>query len=65
MKISNLLFIVALLILIACNQNNNTSQNAMGESTGQTKDVLQSEGDLLMGVSKAVCYSGYRSGQET
>lgn len=62
-KISKLLFLVALLNLVACKQTKNTSQRDMGKTTAQTEDALQSEGDLLMGLSKAVCYSGFRSGQ--
>jgi exo-beta-1,3-glucanase (GH17 family) len=35
----------------------------MTESTPQNKELKQGSGDLLMGVSKAVCYSGFRTGQ--
>lgn len=41
----------------------NTKQNNMREKTHQVNDIKQTDSDLLMGVSKAVCYSGFRSGQ--
>jgi len=61
-KTGKILFIVALISFVACNQNKNTSQKSMIE-TEQQEGKLQSEGDLLMGVSKAISYSGFRSGQ--
>nr|NQU89755.1 glycosyl hydrolase [Bacteroidota bacterium] len=61
--IGKLLLIIVLISLFACNQNKNISENSLGESTHRGEGVLQSEGDLLMGVSSAVCYSGFRSGQ--
>ena len=63
-KTGKLFLVVAFLIsVIAYNQNINTKQNNMGENTHQTNDIKQTESELLMGVSKAVCYSGFRSGQ--
>ncbi len=58
-----MLFIAAILSLTACNQNMNSDKNSMEKSTQESKEVLQAKGDLLMGVSEAVCYSGFRSGQ--
>ena len=58
-----LLFFVSVICIFACNQNKNTSQNNMRESVHKTEECMQSEDDLLMGVSEAVCYSGFRSGQ--
>jgi exo-beta-1,3-glucanase (GH17 family) len=58
-----LLFIVALVSLLACNQNKNTNQKSMKETAHQKEESLQSAGDLLGGLSGAVCYSGFRSGQ--
>jgi len=60
------LFFIALLVsFFACNQNENknTNQKSMEENEHQGKVALQKEGDLLAGLSKAVCYSGFRSGQ--
>ncbi len=59
-----LLFMIAILSLVACNQNQTENQKSMGDSNKKhIKGSLQSEGDLLMGVSDAVCYSGFRNGQ--
>jgi len=58
-----LLFIVALLSLVSCRQNKNTIRKPMVEPTQKAVESLQNEGDLLIGVSDAVCYSGFRSGQ--
>jgi len=58
-----LLFILTLIFVLACNQNNNEGQKPMVETDLQTEGSLQAEGDLLMGVSEAICYSGFRSGQ--
>lgn len=35
----------------------------MEKSKQKSEEALQTEGDLLMGVSEAVCYSGFRTGQ--
>jgi len=35
----------------------------MEESKQKSEEALQTEGELLMGVSEAVCYSGFRTGQ--
>jgi len=58
-----LLIFIALISLLACRQNKNISQESMVEPTQEAEESLQAEGSLLMGVSKAVCYSGFRSGQ--
>ena len=62
-KKAGLLFIIALLGLFGCEQNNKPNQNNMSESTPQKMSLKQSAEDLLMGTSKAVCYSGFRTGQ--
>ena len=62
-KKSMLLIIVALMSMMSCNQNMNTSQKSMVETDQQTEGILQAEEDLLLGVSEAICYSGFRSGQ--
>ena len=60
---SKLMFMLILIGMFACKPNQNGDNGSMRESTQQTEGSLQTEGDLLIGVSKAVCYSGYRSGQ--
>jgi exo-beta-1,3-glucanase (GH17 family) len=62
-KTGILFLMTALIGLLACNQNKNNSQKSMGETDQNTEGRLQNEGDLLMGVSDAICYSGFRSGQ--
>ena len=64
-KLNGAFYIVVLISLFACNQNQmkNTNQNTMKETTVNEELVKQAESDLLTGVSKAVCYSGFRSGQ--
>ena len=64
-KTAKLLFLIALISLFACTQNNNkkTSQKFMKESTNKEEGKLQTENDLLTGVSRAICYSGFRDGQ--
>jgi len=64
-KTTILLFVFFLMSLYACNQKiyKNTSQNTMKETTHQREGIKQAEGNLLMGVSKAICYSGFRNGQ--
>ncbi len=62
-KAGQLLFIVSLIGLGACNQNKNTSEKSMLETDDQIEGKLQAAGDLLIGVSEAICYSGFRSGQ--
>ncbi len=59
-KIVSLLLV---LVIIGCSSPINQStiaEKKSGEDLGQIK---QSESDLLAGVSKAVCYSGFREGQ--
>lgn len=64
-KLNGAFYIVVLISLFACNQNQmkNTNQHTMKETTVNGELVKQAESDLLTGVSKAVCYSGFRSGQ--
>lgn len=58
---TNLLMLFSLLALFSCNTNQNQKQ--MGETTQTTPITKQTEKDLLIGTSKAICYSGFRSGQ--
>lgn len=45
------------LILFSCNSNTNSKKEMV------TKSLKQEKSDLLSGVTRAVCYSGFRSGQ--
>jgi len=62
-KMWKLLFLIALISMFSCNQNKNTSQNKMNESVPEIEKFEQTKNDLLARVSKAICYSGFRSGQ--
>ncbi|MCF8366991.1 MAG: hypothetical protein K9H16_14475 [Bacteroidales bacterium] len=54
---------IALIYLSACNQTTNTNQNTTNETAMQDEGLKQAKGDLLEGYSRAICYSGFRSGQ--
>lgn len=59
-------FSFVLLISIAlysCKQGSNEKQNHTEDVKSPTDSVMQDKDDLLAGVSKAICYSGFRSGQ--
>ncbi len=62
-NIGQLILFVTLLFLFACEQNNKTSKKSMVGSTHKTDGIKQAKKDLLSGVSKAICYSGFRTGQ--
>jgi len=62
-KIGQLVLLIALLSLFACVQNNKTTKKSMGNTAQQIEGTKQTEKDLLFGVSKAICYSGFRTGQ--
>jgi len=62
-NIGQLILFVTLLFLFACEQNNKTSKKSMVNTDHKIQGRLQATGDLLMGVSEAISYSGYRSGQ--
>lgn len=49
--------------LISCNTNHQNSLKNMENSNQDIKPKEQSENDLIAGTSRAVCYSGFRSGQ--
>lgn len=55
-------FLAALLIFIAC-QNKSTDKKQVMDNASQEIDLKQDKGKLLAGVSKAICYSGFREGQ--
>jgi exo-beta-1,3-glucanase (GH17 family) len=64
-KITVLFFLTLLAGMFACNQNEirRKNQDNMKEISKPGDGVKQTEKDLLAGISKAVCYSGFRSGQ--
>ena len=49
--------------LVACEQNMKTNNNMDSESVPQHEDIKQNKSQLLAGVSKAISYSGFRTGQ--
>jgi exo-beta-1,3-glucanase (GH17 family) len=62
-KNKNIFNLLIVLLMLGCSTPNNQStltEKKRGEDRGQIK---QSESDLLAGVSKAICYSGFREGQ--
>ena len=58
-KTGQLVLIITLLFMFSCK----TSKKSMRESTHQTEGIKQAEKDLLVGISRAICYSGFRDGQ--
>ena len=64
MRKANLaLLIFFSLSLICCKQNGKPKQAITNKAEPEMKAIRQSTDDLLNGVSRAVCYSGFRSGQ--
>ncbi len=63
--LTRLIFILILSTLFACNQpeNKRANQNSAEKSSQPNELLKQPESALLAGMSKAVCYSGFRSGQ--
>ena len=57
------ILLIAIVGLFSCSQNKKISQKKMNETIQEKNDLSQSKDDLLAGVSSAVCYSGFRSGQ--
>jgi len=67
-KVSHSLFISTLGIILlmglwACNNQGKTSEKSMAETKIKKDSLTQKPTDLLMGTAKAVCYSGFRTGQ--
>ncbi|MCZ4694629.1 glycosyl hydrolase [Ancylomarina euxinus] len=63
-KIANLaLLIFFSFSLICCKQTSKSKQAITNEAEPEMKAIKQSKDDLLNGVSRAVCYSGFRTGQ--
>jgi len=63
-KIVNLgLLILFSFSLICCKQTTKPKQAITNEAEAEMEAIKQSTDDLLNGVSRAVCYSGFRTGQ--
>ncbi len=64
MRKANLaLLIIFSFSLICCKQTSKPKQAITNEAESEMKEIKQSKDDLLCGVSRAVCYSGFRTGQ--
>lgn len=57
------LVLIIIIGLISCEQNKKATNKGMRESTQGEINIKQDSSDLLIGLSKAVCYSGFRTGQ--
>ena len=57
-----LLFVIAI-SLICCKQNSKVKHDNTNKAEQEMKLIMQSKDDLLSGLSKAVSYSGFRTGQ--
>jgi exo-beta-1,3-glucanase (GH17 family) len=58
-----LLLLFAFIITVSQSQEKKSSDNKMNKSIPKKQAFKQSNDDLLAGLSRAVCYSGFRSGQ--
>jgi len=64
LKNLNLLFgIMILSSIIACNSSENNKNKNIEQAVVEIDSLKQSKDDLLTGVTRAVCYSGFRTGQ--
>lgn len=59
----SLMVFLSLFFMISCDTNQQNSQKEMGEVKQINEPREQTEKDLIAGTSRAVCYSGFRSGQ--
>lgn len=55
--------LLASIIFLGCSSDNNDSTLSDRKTIEKQGAILQNKSDLLAGVSKAVCYSGFREGQ--
>ncbi len=60
---ANLIVIGLIFSFYSCNQTTTSSQDNTKDEKTTIDTILQNKVDLLAGVSKAICYSGFRSGQ--
>ncbi len=58
-----IILLISLLAIFSCKTNHKKSEQTMSDSKHSTKIIKQTTEALLMGTSKAICYSGFRSGQ--
>jgi exo-beta-1,3-glucanase (GH17 family) len=49
--------------IISCNQNKESGKNYLDKQQKNIELIKQAEEDLLIGLSDAICYSGFRTGQ--
>lgn len=64
LSITNISIIfILLLVVTACSFNADKNQETQNSDTPLTNSIQQQKTDLLNGVSQAVCYSGFRTGQ--
>jgi exo-beta-1,3-glucanase (GH17 family) len=62
-KIHIFLFTFILISIVACDENRTTNNDTMNDIAQNQVEFKQDESDLLIGISKAICYSGFRTGQ--
>ena len=63
-KLSTLLVLVLVVVLAAsCSTKSEKKKDDINMKSSNTNSIQQEKEDLLAGVSKAVCYSGFRTGQ--
>ena len=58
-----IILLISLLVLFSCKNESKINQQNMSKSKHSIEITKQSTEALLMGTSKAICYSGFRSGQ--
>ncbi len=61
--IGKLLMLLALVSIYSCNKYIKTSAGPMGKTKINIQKIKQPKNNLLEGEYKAVCYSGFRTGQ--
>ena len=62
-KLKLLLFIILSISINSCTQASDYKKENENKTTSQTEFLKQNKEDLLTGITKGVCYSGFRSGQ--
>jgi len=58
-----LVLMLSAILLTSCKNENKKSKKDTVENKSEKMEIKQTEKDLLNGTSRAVCYSGFRSGQ--
>lgn len=62
-RLKIILIILSSCILSACSTDENISTLSLKKTGNEIGEIKQNESDLLAGVAKAICYSGFREGQ--